>query len=238
MLKQDSQIPLYIQLKEAIRASITDGQLKSGDQIPTESELSEEYSVSRITVRKAILELVEEGLLVKKQGKGTFVNKRKIERKIVHFLSFTEACEANGMTARSKVTKREIIQPTPREQELLELADGDALLFIQRVRYADDSPIMIENSYFSYKKFHMLLNEDLDGSVYQLLEEKMNLRPVRNGETTLELFRASEEEVELLNIASGEPMFFQESTTYDQNEQPVHIARLFIIGDSYKFYIK
>ncbi|WHY91814.1 GntR family transcriptional regulator [Neobacillus cucumis] len=238
MLKQDNQIPLYIQLKESIRSSILNGQLKFGDQIPTELELSEEYKISRITVRKAILDLVEEGYLVKKQGKGTFVNKRKIERKIVHFLSFTDACKANGMKASSKVFKKEIIQPTAKDQERLQLDEGDALLFIQRVRYADESPIMIENNYFSYKDFHSLLNENLDDSIYKILEEKLNVKPDRAGELTLEIVRATEEEVNLLHTSSGEPLFYMETTVYDENDRPVHIGKQYILGDSYKYNLK
>jgi DNA-binding GntR family transcriptional regulator len=238
MLKQDDQIPLYIQLKESIRSSIVNGQLKFGDKIPTELELSEEYKISRITVRKAILELVEEGYLVKKQGKGTFVNKRKIERKIVHFLSFSDACRANGLIPSSKVIKKEIIQPTPRDQKLLQLEDGDALLFIQRVRYASDSPIMLENNYFSYKEFHPLLSEDLDASVYKVLEEKLNVKPTEAGETSLEIVRAGEEEIQLLNVASGEPLFYMETLVYDENGKPVHIGKQYIVGDSYKFILK
>ncbi|MDQ0200850.1 GntR family transcriptional regulator [Neobacillus ginsengisoli] len=238
MLKQDNQIPLYIQLKESIRSSIINGQLKYGDQIPTELELSEEYKISRITVRKAILELVEEGYLVKKQGKGTFVNKRKIERKIVHFLSFSDACKANGLTASSKVTKKEIIQPTPNDQKLLQLDDGDACVFIQRVRYAGDSPIMLENNYFSYKDFHSLLNENLEGSVYKILREKLNVKPFGARGTTLEIVRATEEEVNLLHTSSGEPLFYMETTVFDENSRPVHIGKQYILGDSYKFYLQ
>jgi DNA-binding GntR family transcriptional regulator len=238
MLKQDNQVPLYIQLKESIRSSIVNGELKYGDQIPTELELSEEYKISRITVRKAILELVEEGYLVKKQGKGTFVNKRKIERKIVHFLSFSDACKANGLKASSKVVKKEIIQPTVKDKERLQLEDGDALLFIQRVRYAGDAAIMIENNYFSYKDFHSLLNEDLNGSVYKILEEKLNVKPARAGELTLEIVRATDEEVNLLNTSSGEPLFYMESTVFDESGRPVHIGKQYILGDSYKFNLK
>ena len=235
VLKQDDQIPLYIQLKESLLSSILNGDLKYGDKIPTEAELSEEYKISRITVRKAILELVEDGFLVKRQGKGTFVNKRKIERKIVHFLSFSDACKANGLTASSKVIKKEIVQPTTKDAELLQLEGGDALLFIQRVRYAGESPIMIENNYYSYKKFHSLLNEDLEGSVYKVIEEKLNVKPRGSWETTLEIVRASEDEVQLLNTSSGEPLFYMETTVYDENDEPVHRGKQYILGDSYKF---
>jgi DNA-binding GntR family transcriptional regulator len=235
MLKQDISIPLYIQLKESIRSSIMNGELKYGDQIPTELEFSEEYKISRITVRKAILELVEEGYLVKRQGKGTYVKKRKIERKIVHFLSFSDACRVNGLKPSSIVTKKEIIQPTQRDQKLLQLDEGDALLLIQRVRYAGESPIMLENNYFSYKEYHTLLNEILEGSIYQVLGEKLNIKPTCSGETSLEIVRASEDKMELLNVASGEPLFYLKSIVYDANNRPVHIGKQYIVGDSYKF---
>ena len=238
MLKQDDQIPLYVQLKESIRSSIVNGELKFGDKIPTELELSEEHKISRITVRKAIEELVEEGYLVKRQGKGTFVNKRKIERKIVHFLGFSDACKANGMKASSKVIKKEIIQPTSMDKKMLQLDDGDAVIYVQRVRYADDSPIMIENNYFSYKTYHSLLNESLNGSLYKLLEEKLGIKPAGSDELSIEIVRAGEEEMGLLNVGSGEPLFYMDSTIIDENGQPVHRGKQYILGDSYKFILK
>jgi GntR family transcriptional regulator len=235
MLKQDDKTPLYIQLKESIRSSILNGTLKYGDKIPTELELSENYNISRITVRNAILELVEEGYLVKKQGKGTFVSKRKIERKIVHFLSFSDACKANGLTASSKVIKKEIIQPTPKERVALQLADDDALLYLQRVRFAGDSPIMLENNYFSYKKYHFLFEKELGGSLYQTIEESIHVKPCRAGKTSIEIVRASGDETEFLRVASGEPLFFLETIVFEENGIPVHIGKQFIIGEGYKF---
>jgi GntR family transcriptional regulator len=235
MLKQDDKTPLYIQLKESIRSSILNGTLKYGDKIPTELELSESYNISRITVRNAILELVEEGYLVKKQGKGTFVSKRKIERKIVHFLSFSEACKANGLTASSQVTKKEIIQPTPIERKALQLSDDDALLYLQRVRFAGDSPIMVENNYFSYKKYNFLFDKELNGSLYKTIEETIHVKPSRAGRTSLEIVRASGDETELLRVSSGEPLFYLECITFDDHDQPVHIGKQYIIGEGYKF---
>lgn len=235
MLRQDDKVPLYIQLKESIRSSILNGQLKYEEKIPTEAELSEIYNISRITVRKAVLELVEEGYLVKKQGKGTFVSKPKIERKIVHFLSFSEACKANGLKASSKVIKKEIVQPKPKEKEMLQLEDGDALLYIQRVRYGGETPIMLENNYFSYKKFNFLFEDELKGSLYRTLEEKYHIKPTRSGETSLEIVRATERETEPLQIASGEPLFYMETVIYDEKDAPVHIGKQYIIGEGYKF---
>ncbi|MED4267846.1 GntR family transcriptional regulator [Priestia megaterium] len=236
MLRQDNRVPLYLQLKESLRSSIVSGNLKSGDKIPTELELSEKYNISRVTVRKAIIELVEEGYLIKKQGKGTFVNTRKIERKIVHFLSFSAACEANGVKASSKVIKKEIVPPQPRDRELLQLEDEDLLIHIQRVRYADERPLMVENNYFSYKKYSFLLEEKMDRSLYKLLREKYNIDPNNPGETSLEIVRALDDEAKLLEVANGEPLFFMKTLIYN-NQSPVHIGKQYILGEGYKFML-
>ncbi|KKI90868.1 GntR family transcriptional regulator [Bacillus sp. SA1-12] len=238
MLRQDDKVPLYVQLKESIRSSILNGQLKYGEKIPTEIELSESHKISRITVRKAILELVEEGYLIKKQGKGTFVSKPKIERKIVHFLSFSDACKANGLKAGSKVIKKEIIQPTPKDQEKLQLDENDAMVYIQRVRYGGDSPVMLENNYFSYKNYHFLLSENLETSLYQTLEEKHQIKPSHSGELSLEIVRATEDQAELLEVATGEPLFYMDTVIFDEHNRPVHIGKQYIIGEGYKFILK
>lgn len=234
MLRQENRIPLYQQLKESLRGSIINGKLKSGDKIPTEVELSEKYNISRVTVRKAILELVDEGYLVKKQGKGTFVTRPKIERKIVHFLSFSAACEANGLKAGSKVIKKEIIQPDETHKQLLQLEDEDLVIHIQRVRFAGEEPLMLENNYFSYKNYHFLLTENLEGSLYETLRETYHINPCRPGETSLEIVRAVGEEASLLETATGEPLFFMETVIYDEKDVPVHIGKQYI-GEGYKF---
>lgn len=235
MLSQENKIPLYLQLKESIRSEIVNKKLKSGEKIPTEVELSEKYDISRVTVRKAITELVEEGYLIKKQGKGTFVSKPKIERKIVHFISFSAACEANGLKASSKVIKREILQPEPDVMQLLQLDPDDLVIYIQRVRLAGENPLMLENNYFPYNKYKFLLNENLEGSLYQTLKEKHHIHPSNPGETTLEIVRALEEEAQLLEVPSGEPLFLMKTVIFDQNHEPIHIGKQLIVGEGYKF---
>lgn len=235
MLRQDDRVPLYQQLKESLRSSILNENWKSGDKIPTEVELSDKYNISRVTVRKAILELVEEGYLIKKQGKGTFVSKPKIERKIVHFLGFSSACEANGLDTKSKVIKKEIVQPDTFLKETLKLEDQDLLIYIQRVRYAGNEPLMLENNYFSYKRFNFLLSETLEGSLYSLLSNKYKINPSQGGETSLEIIRALDEQALLLEVPGGEPLFLMKTVIYDDKGLPVHYGKQYIIGEKYKF---
>jgi len=234
MIKQENRVPLYIQLKETLRTEITANRLKAGDKIPTEVELSDKYNISRVTVRKAITELVEEGYLVKKQGKGTFVQTQKIDRKILHLKSFTASCEAHGLKVTSKVIKKEIIDADTNQKERLMLEADDQLIHIQRVRFADDLPLMLENNFYSFKRYKFLLEENLDGSLYELLQEKYNINLNNAGETSLEIARASEKEAPLLDVTVGEPLFYLETVVSD-GDIPVYLGKQYIIGERYKF---
>lgn len=242
MLIQDSINPLYQQLADIIRNSIISGELRYGDKIPTEVELSEKYNVSRITVRAAITELVELGFLIKKQGKGTFVSKPKVQRKIEYLSSFTAACEASGLKVTNEVIKREVIEPELEDKKDLELDDDDKLLYIQRLRYAGGEPLMLENNYFSFKRFNFLLTEDLSGSLYELLRKKYNINPsdsLNSGidRTTIEIAKAVDEESALLRVQNGEPLFYIKTVIYDDKNIPVHIGKQYVIGERYKFVI-
>lgn len=242
MLIQDNIIPLYQQLADIIRNSITSGELKYGDKIPTEVELSEKYNVSRITVRAAINELVESGFLIKKQGKGTFVSKPKVQRKIEYLSSFTAACEAIGLKVTNEIIKREVMEPKIEDKRDLELDDDDKLIYIQRVRFAGGDPLMLENNYFSFKRFNFLLTEDLSGSLYELLRDKYDINPSDspnsgNDHTTIEIAKAMDEEAGLLMVQKGEPLFYIKTVIYDDKNRPVHIGKQYVIGERYKFVI-
>lgn len=234
-LQQHTAVPLYRQLKDKILSDISSGKLAEGAKIPTEVELSEPYDISRVTVRNAIKELVDEGYLVKKQGKGTFVCLPKIERKVVHLLSFTDACDSSHLTTASKVLRTAILDDYHHVREALRLADDDSLLYIQRLRRAGDQPLMLENNYYSLKRFGFLQQEDLSGSLYQLLREKYAIRPTHAGETTVEMVRAHGETATLLEQPLGEPLFLMKTLILDADYQPIHYGEQLIVAERYKF---
>ena len=109
MLKQDAITPLYVQLMEELETSIRNGVYKPGDKIMTEAEMAKEYGVSLITVRKAVGSLMEKGLVVRKQGKGTFVTKPKYSRNMKKLQSFTEMCEQMGVKPGAQVLENRLI---------------------------------------------------------------------------------------------------------------------------------
>ena len=243
MLENNTAIPLYAQLKEKIISDINNETLKYGDKIETEQEIMKKYNLSRITVRRAISELVAEGYLVKKQGKGTFVIKNKIERKIINtsdslkIMSFTKELKENNIKASSKIIELKIVPGIEEFNQKLGLAKNSKLIFMKRVRYANDSPMTIEENYFSYDKFKGLLEEKIEGSLYELLEKKYNVIPTRSSRQEIEIVKSDEEQSKLLNVPTFEPLFYFSGVTYDENDIPIHIAKRYIIGSKYKFIV-
>lgn len=243
MLENNTAIPLYAQLKEKIISDINNETLKYGDKIETEQEIMKKYNLSRITVRRAISELVAEGYLVKKQGKGTFVIKNKIERKIINtsdslkIMSFTKELKENNIKASSKIIELKIIPGIEEFNQKLGLTKNSKLIFMKRVRYANNSPMTIEENYFSYDKFKGLLEEKIEGSLYELLEKKYNVIPTRSSRQEIEIVKSDEEQSKLLNVPTFEPLFYFSGVTYDENDIPIHIAKRYIIGSKYKFIV-
>ena len=243
MLENNTAIPLYAQLKEKIISDINNETLKYGDKIETEQEIMKKYNLSRITVRRAISELVAEGYLVKKQGKGTFVIKNKIERKIIYtsdslkIMSFTKELKENNIKASSKIIDLKIVPGIEEFNKKLNLNKNSKLIFMKRVRYANDSPMTIEENYFPYDRFKGLLEEKIEGSLYELLEKKYNTIPTRSSRQEIEIVKSDEEQSKLLNVPTFEPLFYFSGITYDENDIPIHIAKRYIIGSKYKFIV-
>ena len=241
MLENDIAIPLYSQLKDRIISAINNDELKYGEKIPTEIEIMEQYNVSRITVRRAIEELVEEGYLIKKQGKGTFVIKNKIERKLTYSykntqpISFTKELELNNIIPSAQVIDLKIIDPIEEFNKMLNINLNDKLIYMKRLRLANNIPTAIEINYFSYTYFEELFNKNLTGSLYKILEEDFKVFPNKNLQLELEVVKANDEQSKLLNIPISEPLFLFFGITADNNNNPIHIAKRYLIASKYKF---
>ena len=242
-LNEDSLIPLYQQLMEDIKASLAEGKYAPDEKIPSESELSELYHVSRITVRRAVEELCSEGYLVKKQGKGTYVSQPKVMRKITQdsdVMGFSEACRACGMKPGAQVVSIQRVPARSDEVRFLGLAPQSDVIYLQRVRTADGEPIMLENNFFPYEPFKGLLTayEDLsDGSLFDYLQAHYGRRPESTVSCTLEIVRASAEQASYLDIITGDPMFYMNAYFLDGEGKPLAIGRQYIVGSRFVFNI-
>lgn len=150
-IRKDIPVALYYQLKEEVRRKILVGEWKEGSKLPSEAEICRMFEVSNITVRKAIDELQKENYLVKKQGRGTFVQNRSIGQKLHKFYSFSEELAAQGVKETAKLIVFQEIIPEASIRDGLQLEADEKVFWIKRIRYMDDKAYIIEQSYIPVK---------------------------------------------------------------------------------------
>ena len=144
MAQFQAQEPKYKRLLDTIRSEIQRGIYQVHDQIPSEKELGERFDVSRVTVRRALKELTEEGLLERYQGKGTYVSMPRIQRDLRSVTSFHASCTMMGLKGSARVILRQLIAPTERDLRELQLSGDAHVIEVRRLCLADDAPVMLE----------------------------------------------------------------------------------------------
>ena len=222
--------PLYQQLQRALREAIESRVLGPDDALPAERQIAAELSVSRITVRKAIDGLVEEGLLVRRQGSGNFVCAR-IEKNFAKLTSFSEDMRARGRTPRSVWLKRFEGEVTPEEALTLRLSPGTAVYRFHRLRFADEAPMCLEFATIEGTCLPSLAA--VGTSLYEALESAGN-RPVR----ALQRLRAlllNAEQAKLLHAREGDAGLLVERVGFLRDGRAVEFCQSFFRGDTYDF---
>lgn len=238
MLDHNSIVPLYKQISNQIQNDIRAGMFAENKRLPTEGVLADTYHVSRITIRRAVSELVEMELVEKKQGKGTFIREPKMLKDFKRpATSFTDMCWLNGKRASAKVLEAGIVVPSAGILEQMELPPEERVVRIYRLRYADGMPLVLEDNYFPLK-FSYLLTEDFnDDSIYRYLrEEKMiNILP---GSLRLRISRPTSKEARLLEITRREPVLRMNGTIYCDDGELLHICEQIGYGENFDFIIR
>lgn len=233
---RNSPVPRYHQLKEILRERIRSGEWKPGDLIPSERELSENYSISRMTARQAITDLVNEGVFYREQGKGTFVTRNKITQQLMRLSGFTEDINARGQHPSTKVLSARLGPADEITAERLRITLGQTIVFLERLRLADGEPLAIERSQLHFKSCEKLLEEDLEqNSLYRLLEAKFGL-PLMEAEQEIEAGLARADEAETLHIPVGSAVLLTRRTTFTDRNLPIEYAKAVYCGSKYTFY--
>ena len=233
VLSADSASPLYRQLMQRLRADIAAGVYPAHSRIPSEQELCEVYGVSRVTVRKALGELTQEGLLKRQQGKGTFVCIPRLYSDLKDVNSFHDACRLMGCEPSTRLIHAQLVRADEEDRVKLDCDDGQ-VVEITRLRLADDLPVMIETNRFPMA-CAWLLEEKLTGSLYQLLEAR-HLVPKR-GIHEISLTYAVATEARLLTVEPGSALMRLDQVIYDQHDRPLHTSHQVIRGDRFTFRI-
>jgi GntR family transcriptional regulator len=229
-LDEASAQPLYQQLQRALRGAIENRIIGPDDALPPERDLAEMLKVSRITVRKAIDELVEDGLLIRKQGSGTFVSNR-VEKNFAKLTSFSEDMRARGREPRSMWLNRAEGTVTPEESLTLRSSPGTPVYRFHRIRIADDAPMAIE--YATVLATCLPSIDSVQDSLYEALERAGN-RPVR----ALQRLRAvllTAEQAKLLKAQEREAGLLVARVGYLKDGRAVEYSQSYYRGEIYDF---
>ena len=220
------------QIEEWLGDAIAGGQLLPGDRMPTEQALAGWLGVSRMTLRHALANLARRGLVIRAVGRngGTFVAEGKLEQDRTTLAGFSEQLRRHGMLAGARVLSATARTAGPAVAAALELAEGDPVAEIRRVRLGNGQPIAVEHSVFPATLCPGLLQCRLDGSLYDLLDEKYHLRPYRARES-LEPVIADTREAETLQVHEGDPLMLVERIAYVRDGRPVEYAHDLFRGD-------
>jgi GntR family transcriptional regulator len=236
MLNGETIIPLYQQLMNQIEEKINNGIYAPGERLQTESEMAKAYNVSIITVRKAISELIEKGLVDRKQGKGTFVTKPKLTKDVKKLLSFTEMCHRMNIKSGGKMLENKLVKPSQNILKQLELSEDSQVIYISRLRYANGEPMVIESNYFSLEYAKLLEQKFDDNSLFEYLNETYNTN-VEASEKRIEICRATNNEAKLLNVKRNDPLLLIRSVAYSKSNKPIYSGIQVINGERFYLYV-
>jgi GntR family transcriptional regulator len=227
---------LHAQLYDILRGKIRMGEWIDGQLIPAESELMNQYGVSRIVIRQVLNRLVNEGLVYRQRGRGSFVAERTLEQGLTRIISFTEDMRRRGLTPHTRVLFTGLVSAQDEIAQRLELPPGAELARIERLRLADDEPMSIEESYLVHRHCPGVLNEDYArASLRATLQQKYGIRIVR-ARQIIRAVLASPEQVKLLTTRAKAPLLLIERVSFSEQNVPVEFLRIFYRGDRYSLY--
>ncbi|WP_201307897.1 GntR family transcriptional regulator [Companilactobacillus farciminis] len=231
------KVPVYIQIHNEIRKEIESGKWAVGERIPSERQLSQDFDVSRMTLRQAIQTLVDEGILQRQVGSGTYVASSKVQEKMSGTTSFTEITEGQGKKPSSKTVSYHVADPSISELEKLKLKDGDQVLRMERIRYADQQPICFEVATIPIEIVNTLNKKDITSSLYKALEDKAGLK-LGNATQTVSAILASEKIANFLNVKRGSAILRVRQVTTLDDGRPFEYVRSQYAGDRFEFYLE
>jgi GntR family transcriptional regulator len=238
--KQRGKTPKYIQIQQWLRAMIARGEIKRGDKLPTEIELSRLFGVNRMTVRKAMDSLVVDEMVDRRPGRGTFlVSERPADLvyTLKNITSFVDDMQCSGFQPTYQAVAVKVIQADEKVIERLKLRKNRRAIYSLRVLHANDEPVLIEKSYLPYHRFKDILTMDFNATLYQILTEKFNVT-LEYATQCLTAALSGKEETRMFGLSRPCPCMKMETVLYDPGDAPVEALFACYRGDKYKFRFK
>jgi GntR family transcriptional regulator len=243
LLNPKESTPLYKQLLDVVRRQIEEGKIKPNQPIPSERSLCKEYRISRITVRQSISELINEGLLYKKQGKGTFVCPKKVNQGLVRFVSFARTVLELGLKPTTKILGDGVLPADVQIAKLLDIPLTSQILKLSLLGMGDHEPLVLYESYFPLalgKKISMEATrwerKRLPFSTYDLYGKTTSVSP-RFLVQTFEAMTADDRLAFTMKVKKGAPIFMITSIFQTADHRPLEFRTALYRGDRYKFHI-
>ncbi|MDF2984676.1 MAG: transcriptional regulator [Eubacterium sp.] len=233
-------IPKYYLVKQKIVEMINNEEIGPDGMIPSERELMSSFGISRITAKKAIDDLVNEGYLYRIQGKGTFVKKDTLDQDLISITSCTQDIVKLGMTPSKRLLTAEVLEADKTRVKKLQLSNGEKVFKVKRVYYANNEPINLTTTYLPCKAFPLIEAYDFGvDSIYDILENKYNTR-ITKATRTIEAVLAVDEVAKELEVKEGDPILLFRAVTFGMvngREVPIETFKSFYRSDKFKFYI-
>lgn len=235
-LRREAPDPLYIQLKESLLMEISAGRYPPHQRLPSERDLCTTYRVSRMTVRQALLDLVRDGAIYTRAGKGTFVAGPKIDQQLRAVTSFSQEVRERGGRPTSRVLHAEVIAATPEVAAALRLPPDAPVILLARVRLVNDEPLALETAYLPAARFPRLLQYDFAAaSLYDVLEREYGLTLIQ-AEQTIEAALASPHECDVLQLHAPAPVLKMRRITQATDGALIEYVLSVYRGDRYKLH--
>lgn len=230
--------PLHAQIKHRLRAGILDGSYAPLSQLPSEADLGATFGVSRITVRQALGDLQKEGLIYTLQGKGSFVSRPKAFQNVSHLMGFAESMSAMGYEVLNQLLDLRFIPAEPDVAQRLQLAAGEPVAEIRRVRLLNREPVSLEVTYVSEALGRKLAQADLvTRDIFLILENECGL-PLGHADLTIDATLADDELASALRVREGAPVLHIERLTHDAQQRPVDYEHLYFRADTFQYRLR
>jgi GntR family transcriptional regulator len=230
-----AETPLYGKVEEVLASEIARGDYQPGYQLPSEDELLARFGVSRITVRRAIQNLIHRGMVEIRRGRGTFVLAPKVSHELTKLTGFVEDMDTHGRKASAHVVSQGEVAANLPVARHLGISRGTRVMRIERVRLADSVPMSFDETYLPLEIGRKIVRNDLRVMpIFTLLEEKYGI-PLVEADYSLDAAAASAHVAEALHIPEGSPILRIERTSFTTEEKPIDYEILSYRGDLIRF---
>lgn len=234
IIDKNNPNPYYRQISEWIREKVVTREWEINHQLPSEEDLSKELGVSRGTIRRAISDLIKEGILIQIQGKGTFVAEKKVSYPFgQELVSFAESMERNGLNFTTKVLEMKTITANELMQEKFSIKENNKVLFLKRLRYIDGEPVILIENYINLKICPGIDQVNFEKSTLFDSIESLSQQKIGFGKRQFNAIGLDEEKAELLSLTINTPVLFLDQITYLDDMMPVEFSNIWLKSDKY-----